>query len=187
MFKRYKPFFRAGAMDMLAYKFNMFSWLIISSLQVLCVVFLWFGVYRSSADGMDSIINGFSFKDMICYTVMINIFNFVSFNGNTLWVINEEIKNGTIAMSFVKPISYRKRFIATNLGEVSVQILLLGIPLYCLSYIIFVSIGFIKMPSFLNFLLYILLFVIAQIIATLLSNTFDYIFGVLCFYTTSSW
>ena len=106
MFKRYKPFFKAGSMDMMAFKFNIFSWLIVSALQVACLVFLWIAVYNNSTNGMDSIINGFTFKDMITYLVMINIFTFVSFDGNTSWTINQEIKDGTIAMAFVKPISY---------------------------------------------------------------------------------
>ena len=65
MFKRYKPFFKAGSMDMMAFKFNIFSWLIVSALQVACLVFLWIAVYNNSTNGMDSIINGFTFKDMI--------------------------------------------------------------------------------------------------------------------------
>lgn len=187
MFKRYKPFFRAGAIDLLAYKFNLFTWLIVSILEVACIVFLWFGVYQSSVDGMDTIINGFSFKEMICYVVMINIYNFVSFDGTTLWTIDDEIKNGTIAMSFVKPISYRARFIATTLGSVSMKILMLGIPLFTISYLIFGLVGFITITSVGSFLLYLLLFVISQFIAILLTDTINYIFGVLCFYTTSSW
>lgn len=187
MFKRYKPFFRAGAIDLLAYKFNLFTWLIVSILEVACIVFLWFGVYQSSINGMDTIINGFSFKEMICYVVMINIYNFVSFDGTTLWTIDDEIRNGTIAMSFVKPISYRTRFIATTLGSVCMKILMLGLPLFTISYLIFNLVGFITIASFGSFLLYLLLFLISQFIAILLTDTFNYIFGVLCFYTTSSW
>lgn len=187
MFKRYKPFFRAGAMDLLAYKFNLFTWLIVSILEVACIVFLWFGVYRSSIDGMDTIINGFSFKEMICYVVMINIYNFVSNDGTTLWTIDDEIKNGTIAMSFVKPISYRKRFIATTLGSITMKMLMLGIPLFTISYIVFGIIGFITISSIGSFILYLLLFLASQLVAIILSDTINYIFGVLCFYTTSSW
>ena len=61
MFKRYKPFFRAGAMDMMAFKFNLFTWLIVTVFEVAVIVFLWIAVYRNSIDGFDSVINGFSF------------------------------------------------------------------------------------------------------------------------------
>ena len=119
MFKRYLPFFKAGAMDLVAFKFNIFSWLLVTSLQVVCIIFLWIAVYASSEFGMNSIINGFKFEEMITYLVMINIFSFVVFDGSTSYNINQEIKDGTIAMAFVKPISYRLRFVATNLGVIS--------------------------------------------------------------------
>ena len=38
MFKRYKPFFRAGAMDMMAFKFNLFTWLIVTVFEVAVIV-----------------------------------------------------------------------------------------------------------------------------------------------------
>lgn len=185
MFKRYKPFFKAGSMDMMAFKFNIFSWLIVSALQVACLVFLWIAVYNNSTNGMDSIINGFTFKDMITYLVMINIFTFVSFDGNTSWAINQEIKDGTIAMAFVKPISYRKRFIFTNLGVVSTMILMFGIPSFTIAYIVFYFMGYIEIISVWSFLLYLFLFLIAQLIATMLNDVINYIFGILCFYTTA--
>lgn len=187
MLKRYKPFFRAGAMDLLAYKASIFMWFIISILEILCVVFLWFAVYKNSSNGMNSVINGFTFKEMLSYLVMINIFNFVAFDGNTLFTINDEIKNGTIAMSFTKPISYRMRFIADNLGAVSVQFMTFGIPAFTAAYIIFGLIGFINFTSVWSFLFYLLFFFIATLLATLINDTINYIFGVLCFYTSSGW
>lgn len=82
MFKRYKPFFRAGAMDCLAYKSSMFGWVIVSVLEVLSVFFMWIGVYKSSADGVNSVINGFTFHEMLVYVTFVNVFNFVSLNGD---------------------------------------------------------------------------------------------------------
>ena len=185
MLKKYKPFFRAGAMDLMAYKFNLFTWLFVSVFEVAIVIFLWIAVYKNSSNGLDSVINGFTFKEMITYMVMINIFNFVTVSGNTLWTINTEIKDGTISMSFVKPISYRIRFIATTLGNLMATILLFGLPCFTIAYIVFYFIGFISIPSLGVFVLYILLFIIAQLIAAILYDVIDYIFGILCFYTSS--
>lgn len=185
MFKRYKPFFKAGSMDMMAFKFNIFSWLIVSALQVACLIFLWVAVFKNSINGMDSIINGFSFQEMITYLVFVNIFTFVSFDGNTSWTINQEIKDGTIAMAFVKPISYRKRFIATNLGVVSTMIILFGIPSFTIAYLIFYFLGYIQITSIWSFLLYLVMFLFSQLIATMLNDVINYIFGIFCFYTTA--
>ena len=187
MFKRYRPFFKAGAMDMMAYKFNLFTWLIVTVFEVAVIVFLWVSVYRNSIDGFDSIINGFTFKEIICYLVMINIFTFVATDGNTLWVINDEIKNGTISMSFVKPISYRKRFIATTLGTLSVVVVIVGVPCFSITYLIFYLLGFIEVISIWVLILHLILFLISLVLATLLNDVINYIFGILCFYTSSGW
>ncbi|MCH5152348.1 MAG: ABC-2 family transporter protein [Clostridiales bacterium] len=184
MFRKYKPFFRAGAMETLAYKFNIFGWLIVSALQVVCVFFLWIGVYKNSPD---QIINGFTLRDMLVYTAFINVFNFVTFAGDTMYSISQDIKNGTIAMSFVKPISYRVRFIFTTLGGFSMNMLLLGLPAFVLLYVVFGALGYIVITSVWMFLLHLLLFVIAQMFAVLLYDCINYICGVLCFYTTAAW
>ena len=187
MFKRYKPFFKAGAMDLLAYKFNILTWLVVSVFEVVCIVFLWIAVYQNSSDGVNSIINGFNFKEMIAYLVFINMFTFVTFDGTTLWTINEEIKKGTITMAFTRPISYRKRFIATTLGALSVMNLMLGLPCFIIAYIVFILIEFIAVESIWIFAAHIILFFIAQLLAALINDVLNYIFGVLCFYTSSGW
>ena len=184
MLKKYKPFFRAGAMETLAYKFNIFGWLIVSALQVLCVFFLWIGVYKNSPD---KVINGFTLHEMIVYMAFINVFNFVTFAGNTMYNVTQDIKQGTIAMSFVKPISYRVRFIFTTLGSMFMKILLLGLPAFVILYVVFGVLGYIVITSVWMFLLHLLLFVIAQLLAAMLFDCLEYICGVLCFYTTAAW
>ena len=169
MLRKYKPFLKAGAMNAFAYKSAIFTWLFISILQILCVVFLWVAVYQNSPDGMDSIINGFTFKEMIVYTVFVNIFGFATLGGDTLFIINEDIKKGTIDLAFTKPISYRLRLLSENLGNLFAVNLMIGIPGFVIAFIVFASIGF------------------AQFIANLLNDTISYICGVLCFYTSSGW
>lgn len=187
MFKRYKPFFRTGVIDFLAYKFSVFSWLLVTVFEVAIVIFLWIAVYKNSSEGVNSIINGFTFKEMITYLVTISIFQFVVMDGETLWVINDEIKKGTISSAFIKPISYRLRFIATTLGSLCIRVLLFGIPLFVIAYIIFYLIDFIEIVSVGLFIVHLLLFIISIFIASLLNDVINYIFGVLCFYTSSGW
>lgn len=185
MFKKYKPFFRTGAMGQLAFKFDLFTWAFITLLQVASIIFLWTSVYQNTLDGIDAIINGFSFKEMIAYTIFINIFSFTSFSEETLWMINDEIKDGTIAMSFIKPISYRIRFVFINFGSVFMRNILIGFPCFIVGYVIFVIMGYITIISIPILLIHILLFIVALVIATLLNDALNYIAGVLCFYTSS--
>lgn len=187
MFKRYRPFFKAGAIGFFAYKFNVFSWLIVSCFQILWVIFLWMAVYKNSPDGVNSIINGFTYKEMIVYVVFINMFSFVTFGGDTLWMINEDIKKGTIDMAFTKPISYRTKFIFQTLGNLFVACLLFGLPLFAVGYLTFYLIHFIEISSIWVFLGRLGLFLVAQVIACILFDTINYICGILCFYTSSGW
>lgn len=116
MLKKYKPFLRASAMDVMAYKFNILVWVIVTLFEVACLVFLWFAVYQSSEGGIDASINGFTYKEMIAYVVLTTIFGFVTFNNDTLWIINNDIRKGTIGNYLIKPISYRGKFVASNIG-----------------------------------------------------------------------
>lgn len=186
MLKKYKPFLKAGMMNAFAYKGAIFTWLFISILQILCVVFLWVAVYKNSPDGIDSVINGFSFKEMIVYNVFVNIFGFATLGGDTLFIINEDIKKGTIDLAFTKPISYRFRLLMENLGNLFAINIMIGLPGYIIAFIVFISIGFIQLSP-MTIIISILLFLIAQIIANLLNDTISYICGVLCFYTSSGW
>ena len=171
-------------METLAYRFHIYSWLIVSVLEIACVFFLWIGVYRSSPN---EVINGFTLKDMLVYAAFIAVFNFVTFSGDTMYSISQDIKNGTIAMSFVKPISYRVRFIFTTLGGFCMNMVLLGLPAFVVMYIVFGVLGYIVISSVWMFLLHLLLFAIAQLFAVLLYDCINYICGVLCFYTTAAW
>lgn len=183
MLKRYRPFYKASQMDYLAYKGAIFTWLIVSILQVACTIFLWFTVYQNA---QGEIMQGFTMKEMIVYQVFINIFTFVTFDGTTSNTIQSEIRDGSIAMSFIKPISYRVRFMATNFGSFSMAILLFGLPCFTISYLIFYFIGYIQVASIWMFLLHLVLFFVAQVLATMINDCIQYIFGILCFYTEAS-
>ena len=186
MLKKYKPFLKAGAMNALAFKGAIFTWLFISFLQILCVVFLWVAVYKNSPLGVDSVINGFSFKEMIVYNVFVNVFGFATLGGDTLFTINEDIKKGTIDLAFTKPISYRIRLLSENLGNLLAVNLMIGLPGFLIAFIVFISIGYISVTP-ITLIISIAIFIVAQILANLLNDTISYICGVFCFYTSSGW
>ena len=187
MLKKYKPFLRAAAMDMMAYKFNILVWVIVTIFQVACLVFLWLAVYRSSEGGIDASINGFTYKEMIVYVVLTTIFGFVTFNNDTMWYINQDIRKGTLGNYVIKPISYRGKFVASNLGAFLMMAVVFGLPLYAIALGVFIGIGFLPIISVWTFIAHIGLFLIAALVACLLNDTISYIAGILCFYTTSAW
>ena len=182
--KKYIPFFKAGMMEELSYKAAIYSWVVISILQLACILFLWSAVY-ANAEG--SAINGFTFEQMIVYFIFTNIFAFVCLESSTLGMIDDEIKDGTIAISFIKPISYRIRFMATAFGANMARAIILGIPAYIVAFIILSVMGYVKLGTPMVFLIRILLFLICTILAIVLNDCINYICGILCFYTTAAW
>ena len=187
MLKKYKPFLRAGAIDMTAYRFNILIWAVITVCEVACMVFLWLAVYRSSESGMDSVIHGFTYREMIAYVVLTTIFNFVTYNNDTLWNINTDIKKGTVGNYLIKPISYRGKFAATSLGNLLTMTLMFGLPLYTAALVTLGVLGFLPGLSFPAFFAHLGLFLLSGLCASLLNDTISYIFGILCFYTSSGW
>ena len=187
MFKKYRPFLRASAMDMMAWRFNILVWVVVTVFEVACLIFLWLAVYSSSEGGIDASINGFTYKEMISYVVLTTVFGFVTFNNDTLWFINQDIRKGTIGNYVIKPISYRGKFVASNLGAFLMMSTVFGIPLYGASLGVLIGIGFLPIISVWDFIAHIGLFLIASVIACLLNDTIAYLFGILCFYTTSAW
>ena len=183
MFKRYRAFFKTGMMNMLAYKFAVFTWLFVCILSLSCTFFLWTAVYNNSPV---DVINGFTFKGIIAYTIFVNIFGFALGSSETQDVITDEIQNGQIAMSLIKPISYRLRFTFSALGTLTASNIITGIPLMTAATIIFCLNGFMEFPGFKTFLITLLFFFVAQILAKLLSDSIDYIFGLISFYTMAS-
>lgn len=187
MLKKYKPFLRAGAIDTMAYRFNILIWAGITVCEVACLVFLWLAVYRSGEGGMDAAIHGYSYREMIAYVVLTTIFNFITYNNDTVWNINTDIKKGTVGNYLIKPISYRGKFAATSLGNLLTMTLMFGIPFYAAALVTLGSLGFLPALSFPAFFAHLGLFLLAGLCASLLNDTISYIFGVLCFYTSSGW
>ena len=185
--RKYKPFVRAAAIDMMAYRFNIITWAIVTVFQVACLIFLWLAVYQSSEGGIDASINGFTYKEMIVYTVLTTIFGFITFNDDTLWYINQDVKQGTIGNFLIKPISYRGKFIASNLGAFLMMSVVFGIPLYAGGLGVLIGIGYLPVLSVWDFIAHFALFLVASLLACLLNGALSYIFGILCFYTTAAW
>ena len=185
--RKYKPFVRAAAMDMMAYRFNIITWAIVTVFEVACLIFLWLAVYQSSPQGIDATINGFTYKEMIVYVVLTTIFGFITFNDDTLWYINQDVRKGTIGNFLIKPISYRGKFVASNIGAFLMMSLVFGIPLYAAGLSTLIGIGYMPIPSVWDFVAHFSLFIIASVLACLLNGAISYIFGILCFYTSAAW
>ena len=142
---RYIPFSKAGIQGFLSYKAQIFMWLIISFLEVLFVVFLYNAIYRNSKEGISSVINGFTFYEMILYMITSFVFSFVVYQSETSWNIFQDIKEGTIVNTITKPVSYRLRHLFTCIGTTLIGLVVVLLPLTIIVYSIFIIFKFVEM------------------------------------------
>ena len=182
LFRLYLPFSKAGIKIELAYKAQIVMWIVISLVQTLFVVFLYGAIYRNSPDGMNSNINGFSFYDMILYMITSFFFSFIMGSGDTSYDIATDIREGTIANTLTKPVSYRLRHLFTYFGVLVYDFAIIIVPFLSVIYGIFFGFGLLKVDAGV-FILNILLFLLFSILAGFINNSVSYFIGLMVFYT----
>lgn len=182
LFNLYLPFSKAGVKIELAYKAQIIMWVFISFIEVFFVVFLYQAIYRNSPEGMNSVINGFTFYDMILYMLTSFFFSFVMGGGDTSYDIATDIREGTIANTLTKPVSYRLRHLFTYLGGLSLNFVMIVLPFMTVIYGIFIGLGILKVTLG-RMLLNILFFLIFSILAGFINNAVSYFIGMMVFYT----
>lgn len=178
----YLPFSKAGVKVELAYKAQIVMWLIISLIETIFVVFLYGAIYRNSENGMDSVINGFSFYDMVLYMITSFFFTFIMGSGDTSYEIATDIREGTIANTLTKPVSYRLRHLFTYFGVVTLDYIVVIIPFLGVVYGIFLGTGLLQVTAG-RFIINALLFVLFSILAGFINNAISYFVGLMVFYT----
>ncbi len=178
----YLPFARAGIKGELAYKAQVFMWIIISFFEVFFVLFLYEAIYRNSEQGMASVIGGFTYHDMILYMMTSFLFSFAMGAGDTSYNIYTDIKEGTIANTLTKPVSYRLRHLFTYLGVLTLDFAIIILPFGTIIYAVFMGIGILKVTAT-AFVLQVLFFLLFTVVAGLMNDAISYFVGMLVFYT----
>ena len=180
--KLYLPFSKAGIKMELAYKAQIVMWIFISFVEIFFVVFLYEAIYRNSENGMSSVINGFTFYDMILYMITSFFFSFVMGSGDTSYEIATDIREGTIANTMTKPVSYRLRHLFTYAGSLTLNYSVIILPFMTLVYGVFLGTGLLK-TSWQEFAINVLFFLIFSVLAGFINNAVSYFIGLMVFYT----
>ena len=181
-FKLYIPFSKAGIKGALVYKAQIFMWLFISFVDVFFVIFLYQAIYRNSENGISSVINGFTFYEMVLYMVTSFVFSFVINGSDTTYNIFNDIKEGTIVNTLTKPISYRAKHLFTYLGSLFFEFLIIVLPLLVVIYTIFITTGLVEI-SLMVLIPNALIFILLTIVAGLINDAINYFVGLMTFYT----
>lgn len=177
--KKYKPFIYTGIKEAITYRAN---WLFIICGNILgCFIsfFLWKAVFESSTD---SNFMGFSLEEMIIY-VFITFITGNMINSGGTYNIGDEIKDGSIAMRMIKPISYNNTFLFQEIGNKIINVLIAFIPLIIgVEIYRYISAGEIRL-SFTSLVMY----AISVLLAYLINFFFNICYGFTAFFFKNLW
>lgn len=131
----------------MAYRFQVLSTVLCQIVILFASVFFWKAAY-----GMDAIQNGTTLEQMTHYTVLSNLLavlytTFVEQN------INQNVRQGNVAVDFIKPINIMGSYFAADIGTMMGSLMLRFIPMYLISGLVF---GFtlpVTFPALLLFLI----------------------------------
>ena len=177
--KIYLPFVSAGIQEVATYRVNWIFYMLGNALACFVSYFIWSAVYRS---GNGESMNGFTMPQMVVYIVLTFLTNsIISSDGS--WVVGEEIRDGSIAMRLIKPVSYNATFLFQELGNKLPTGMAISIPMIFVVEIIRTVLSGEFQFNVLGFLLYIL----SCIIAYLINFYFNISFGFFAFVIKYLW
>lgn len=177
-FKKYLAFTKAGILDGFAYKFSAFGWLLGDIISLLILFFLWQAVYKNSPT---EAINGMTFHEMIAYLIFARVATSLAFSSISFWIIGDDIYEGNIAISLIRPINYRYRLLSSSFGVFVSTSILMFIPLWTLSMILLNIIIGIPIPGIGTHLLFILSILLSFVIA----DSLNFLIGEIAIFTNA--
>lgn len=175
-FNKYLAFVKGGILETFSYKFAIFGWLIGDIVQVLIICYLWIAIYKFSST---SIINGYTISEMLTYLVTVRIVGNLVMSSDSFWSIGEGIREGTIANSLIRPLSYRGQLLSSSIGTFIGNLIVFFIPLYIIALIILNATLGVPFAIWYN----IIFFLIACILGLLIYDAFNVIIGQVSFFT----
>ncbi len=175
--KTYLPFSINVFQRNLAYRANAIVYFLGDAVILAVTYFLWKAIYLSSPN---SILNGFSFYEMIVYVLM-SFITGALINADIVHGIYREVKDGSIAINLIRPINYERRILFENFGGILYNFLVIFLIGF-IGIIVYMHSSGVNINLF-NILLYFLS-IIFSILITFYSN---FSFSLLSFKITNMW
>lgn len=177
--KIYIPFINAGMQETTTYRANWFFFILGDVLACFISYFIWKAVFLSSGD---SSLNGFTMPQMVVYIFLMFLTGKLVHSGGT-YDVGEEIRDGSIAMRIIKPVSYNATFLFQELGSKIMTTCVLIIPMIVgVEIVRTVFTGSVEF-DIIKFLLYIL----SCVFAYLVNFFFNICFGFIAFIIKYLW
>ena len=163
-----------------AFKFEIVGWVVQSLLSLVLLVFLWFAIYKE-AGGLDAKINGFTYNQMIYYQTIVLISGLWITQSSSFDILTDDIRDGNIAISLTRPVSYRGRCLSCSIGTSIANFCLFALSIYVIASILLTCILHVPFPEWYNIIFYL----ISGICAFILFDSFDFLLGQFGFLTNS--
>lgn len=175
----YTPFTKAGIQEMMAYRFNFLCFLLGELFKSFTMFYVWKAVFESSNS---TTFMGFTMVDMTVYLFVTFLAGYITHSDGT-YAVGEEIRDGSISMRMIKPVSFDMAFLFQELGNKLVISLIVLFPV-CIGvevYKFFVS-GQIMFD-----IAHFVLFLISCVMAYLISFYFNVCYGFMAFFLKNLW
>ncbi len=175
----YKGFVGAGFQSSMAYRTSFMCYVAGETLYCFVMFFIWKAVFAASGEGQ---FMGFSMTDMTVYVFLSNLVRFLTGSDSTQ-NLAEEIRDGSIIMRLIKPVSMDLSLMAAEIGNTLVTMIFIFLPVMTgVEIYRYVTLGYLafNIGNFLCFLLSCLL-------SYLLSFYINLIFGYLAFFLMNIW
>lgn len=143
--------------------------------SMIIIYFLWKAIFNGASTDT---INGMTFHQTFVYLALAGCISSVLMTW-TEWVMSRDMKNGNIAIQFVRPIDYQVSVFSRSMGDICTNFVIIFIPSFLI--VLFFSGGEIKLGFNLIF------FMIAFLLAAIINLMFDFLIGLISFYTESIW
>lgn len=177
--RKYKPFVDAGIKKSITYRIDFLLYRLGDIIGAIVTYFLWRAIFLSSSH---LIIAGFSVEEMSIY-VFLSFFTAIIISTGSSPKIGQEIKDGSISMRLLKPVSFAATYLFEEIGKKIVQVSLIIVPILG-GLIVFQILNYKVIPfNGKNFFL----FVLSSVIAYLLNFYFDVCFGFTAFVLRNLW
>ena len=185
--RKYRGFIKASFLEVFAFRFDIWSWIVQDILTVICTVFLWLAIYAQQDSGVS--ISGYKEAELIGYMVFISLSLTWSGATNTFRNVGDDIYQGNIANSLTKPIHYRRWQFFNAIGQMLANFTLFFLPMLVVSalflQLIFASNGGLG-AIFSSFSWWnVPFYLIARLLALVITDSLDFIIAQLSFLTKS--
>lgn len=173
--KKYFIFTKSGMQTMIAYRGQVALWFIGGVINAVLMGLLWWAIYTFSPD---PVIGGYTFPQMLMYVLLTSIVGEVTY-AETMGTITDDVHYGLIGMRLMKPINYRAQLAFTSFGTFVSKFIIIGVPMILVGTLVAVF-GFnLTGITWYN----ILLFIPACVLALLMEDAIQFLFGQLAFRT----